>query len=192
VIGEEGTARPGTSGVSWYVDPIDGTTNFVYDLPVWATSIAAGDDTGMLAAAVYVPVVGELFAAERGRGATLNGTPIRCSDRTELDLALVATGFGYHPDRRRQQAARLAGLVGAVRDVRRFGSAATDLCYAACGRVDAYYEEGLNIWDLAAGLLVAEEAGCRSGDFAGGRARPDEVLVAAPDVFDGLVGLLAT
>src|SRR4029079_10776275 len=94
-VGEEGTARAGTSGISWYVDPIDGTTNFVYGLPLWSTSIAAADGDGMVVGAVYAPVIGELFAAPRGGGATLDARPIRCSDRDDLALALVATGFAY-------------------------------------------------------------------------------------------------
>ena len=123
---------PGTSGVSWLVDPIDGTTNFVYGLAHWATSIAAADADGTLAGAVYVPVLGELFAAGRGRGATLDGRPIRCSDRHELALALVATGFAYVPSTRIEQARVVADLIGAVRDIRRLGSAAIDLCHVAC------------------------------------------------------------
>jgi myo-inositol-1(or 4)-monophosphatase len=191
VIGEEGTARPGTTGISWYVDPIDGTTNFVYGLPGWSTSIAAGDADGTLVGAVYVPTSGELFAAARGRGATLDGAPIRCGDEAEPALALLATGFSYDADTRRRQATRLAGLIGSVRDIRRFGSAAVDLCHAACGRVDAYVEDGLRVWDLAAGELIAREAGCRTGDFAGGPVRPEQVLVAGPQLFDQLVDLLA-
>jgi myo-inositol-1(or 4)-monophosphatase len=192
VVGEEGTAHSGTSGVSWLVDPIDGTTNFVYGLQHWATSIAAVDAEGALAGAVYVPALGELFAAGRGRGATLNGHPIRCSDRDELALALVATGFGYAPSVRVAQAGLLTHVLGEVRDIRRLGSAAIDLCHVACGRVDAYYEAGLSPWDAAAGELIAREAGCRSGDFAGGPPDPAELLVAAPAIFDELAGLLAT
>jgi myo-inositol-1(or 4)-monophosphatase len=190
IVGEEGTDRPGTSGVSWYLDPIDGTTNYVYDLPAWATSVAAGDRDGMLVGAVYVPVLGELFAAARGRGATLNGHPIRCSRTDELALALVATGFGYTPERRRRQAAIVAEVVASVRDIRRLGAASLDLCYVAAGRFDAYFEEHLNIWDMAAGELIAREAGCRSGDYAGGPARPGQLAVAAPGVFDALVAAL--
>ena len=122
----------------------------------------------MLVGAVYVPALGELFAAARGGGATLDGHPIRCSDRDDLALALVATGFAYAAARRREQAAVVAGLIGDVRDIRRLGSAALDLCYVAAGRYDAYYETGLNPWDAAAGELIAREAGCRSGDFRGG------------------------
>lgn len=190
IIGEEGTDEAGTSGISWYVDPIDGTTNFVYDLPLWSTSIAAADGDGMLAAAVYVPVLGELFAATRGGGATLDGSPIRCSDREDLALALVATGFAYDAARRRQQAEIVTDLIGRVRDIRRLGSAAIDLCYAAAGRYDAYFETGLNPWDAAAGELIAREAGCRTGDHHGGPPVPGELLVATPAIFDELQGHL--
>ena len=191
IVGEEGTDHPGTSGISWYVDPIDGTTNFVYDLPLWSTSIAAGDADGMLAGAVYVPALGELFAASRGGGATLDGRPIRCSDRDDLSLALVATGFAYDAGRRREQAAIVQQLIDQVRDIRRLGSAAIDLCYVAAGRYDAYFETGLNAWDAAAGELIAREAGCRSGDHRGGPSRPDELLVATPAIFAELQARLA-
>jgi myo-inositol-1(or 4)-monophosphatase len=190
IVGEEGTNRPGTSGISWYVDPIDGTTNFVYDLPAWSTSIAAGNAEQTLVGAVYVPPVGELFAAAAGRPATLDGHPIGHSGRAELGLALVATGFAYDPVRRREQAAVVERLLGDVRDLRRFGSAAVDLCYVAAGRFDAYYETDLNRWDMAAGELIARQAGCRTGDHRGRPARPDELLVAAPGIFDEMTRLL--
>ncbi len=177
--------------MSWYVDPIDGTTNFVYDLPAWSTSVAAGDADGTLVGAVYVPAVGELYAAALGQGATLDGRPIRCSAQQDLALALVATGFGYDPTHRRRQAGRLQRLIGSVRDIRRFGSAALDLCFVAAGRCDAYYEDGLNAWDMAAGELIAREAGCRTGDFGGGPVDPQRLLVAAPAIFDGMTALLA-
>ena len=191
VVGEEGTDRPGTSGISWYVDPIDGTTNFVYGLPLWSTSIAAADADGMVVGVVYAPVIGELFAATRGGGATLGGRPIHCSDRSDLGLALVGTGFAYAAARRQEQAAILAELIGSVRDVRRLGSAALDLCYVAAGRYDAYFETGLNSWDSAAGELIAREAGCRSGDHHGGPAQPAELLVATPAIFAELQTRLA-
>jgi myo-inositol-1(or 4)-monophosphatase len=190
IVGEEGTNRPGTSGVAWYVDPIDGTTNFVYDLPHWSTSIAAGADDGTLVGAVYIPRLGELFAAAQGRGSTLNGSPISASSRDELALALVATGFSYRPDIRREQAAIVQRLIGSVRDIRRLGSAAIDLCYLAAGRFDAYYEAGLNAWDLAAGELIAREAGCRTGDFAGESLGGPGLLAATPAIFDDLHALL--
>jgi myo-inositol-1(or 4)-monophosphatase len=191
VVGEEGTHRPGSSGISWLVDPIDGTTNFVYGVPQWSTSVAAVDADGTVAGAVYVPEMGELFAAARGRGATLNGEPIACTGITDVALALVATGFSYRPADRRRQAAVVEQLIGSVRDIRRIGSAAIDLCYAACGRFDAYYEAGLNPWDVAAGELIAREAGCRTGDFAGAPPASDQVVASAPAIFDDLVRLLA-
>ena len=190
IIGEEGTERPGTSGLSWYLDPIDGTTNFLYGLPLWSTSVGVADDEGAVAGAVFVPVTGELFAAARGGGATRNGDPIAASAETDVSLALVATGFGYLPSRRAEQAQRLAAMIHNVRDIRRGGSAALDLCYTAAGMVDAYFEDGLNSWDVAAGELIAREAGCRTGDFAGGPASPAELLVAPPQLFDALSTLL--
>lgn len=190
VIGEEGTNRPGSSGVSWYIDPIDGTSNFFYGLPMWCTSIAAVDADGGLAGAVYVPSTGELFSAARGEGATRNDAPIAASTETDVALALVATGFGYTADARRRQAGMVRSIAPAIRDIRRMGSAAIDLSYTAAGFLDAYWEEGLNRWDMAAGELIALEAGCRSGDFSGGEATPAQLLVAGPGVFDAMVGLL--
>lgn len=191
LIGEEGTATPGDSGIEWLIDPIDGTTNFLYDLPGWGVSIAARSQTDTEVGVVYVPTTDEMFSAARGEGARLNGEPIRCSTSTDLATALVATGFGYRPERRAAQARRLETLLPRVRDIRRFGAAAPDLCYVAAGRVDAYYEEWLNPWDLAAGELIAREAGCTTGSIDGGPVRPSSTLVAAPGVFDSLRSLLA-
>ncbi len=191
IVAEEGSAVRGTTGIDWVIDPIDGTTNFVYDLPGYAVSVAATDPSGSLAGAVYVPATDELFAARRGGGATRNGQPIRCATESRLELALVATGFGYRPERRRTQLAVVAHLLPRVRDIRRLGAASTDLCYAACGRVDAYYEVGLSPWDMAAGSLIAAEAGCRLGAVGGGPLRPDSVVAAAPGVYDDLQRLLA-
>jgi myo-inositol-1(or 4)-monophosphatase len=194
IVGEEGASSPGTSGITWLVDPIDGTTNFLFDLPGFAVSIAAADADGTLAGAVYVPRTGELFVAARGHGASLRDGhgehALRCSSADQLGGALVATGFSYLPQRRTQQAQRLARLIHEVRDVRRFGAAAVDLCYVAAGRFDAYFEEHLGPWDLAAGELIAREAGARSGDFRGNVVRPDETLVAAPGVFDAMAALI--
>jgi fructose-1,6-bisphosphatase/inositol monophosphatase family enzyme len=190
IVGEEGTDHVGSSSRSWHIDPIDGTANFVYDLAGWCTSIAVVDETGPLAGAVYVPVGGELFSAVRDLGAVLNGRPIHCSSATDLASALIATGFSYTRDRRRRQAVLLARLLPDVRDVRRSGSAALDLCSVACARVDAYYEEHLNSWDLAAGVLIASEAGAITSDFAGGPAGPDATIAAAPGVHGALVGAL--
>ncbi|TVR25319.1 MAG: inositol monophosphatase [Ilumatobacter sp.] len=192
VVGEEGTSVEGVSGYAWYIDPIDGTTNFVYDLPSWCTSIAVTLDGVAVAGAVYVPVTDEMFAAAAGGGATLDGRIIRCSERDETRLALVATGFGYDARIRASQADRVSRLISSIRDIRRLGSAAIDLCHVAAGRVDAYYEEHLNAWDAAAGLLIATEAGAVGSDFSGGPARHEELLVAAPGVHAELLELLAT
>ena len=191
IVGEEGADHAGTSGLSWYIDPIDGTTNFLYGLPLWSTSVGVTDGDGALVGAVYIPATNDLFAAARGRGATRNGAPIASSGEVELSLALVATGFGYSPERRLAQASRLGTVAPQIRDIRRMGSAAIDLCFTAAGLVDAYFEENLNSWDMAAGELIAREAGCRSGDFRGGPPRPEELLVATPGVFDALAALLA-
>jgi myo-inositol-1(or 4)-monophosphatase len=191
IVGEEGAGHAGSSGLVWHIDPIDGTVNFVYDLPAWCTSVAVVDEHGPLAGAVFVPVTDELFSAARGGGATRNGVRISCSSATDVAMALVATGFNYSPDMRRPQARRLAALLPQVRDVRRFGSAALDLCMVACGRLDAYYEEHLNSWDLAAGVLIASEAGATTSNFAGGVADSDATVAAAPAIHGALLDLIA-
>ena len=190
IVGEEGTSDAGTSGIHWLIDPIDGTTNFLYGLPGYAVSIAATDARGTVAGAVYVPATDELFSAARGQGATLNGETIHCSSTTVVAQALLATGFSYQADLRRAHMRRLQHVIGEVRDIRRMGAAAPDLCYVAAGRVDAYFEEHLGPWDLAAGELVAREAGCLSGDLSGGPVRPAQVLVANPALFEPIRALI--
>jgi len=190
IIGEEGADHVGCSGFEWHLDPIDGTANFVYDLPTWCTSVAVVDRDGPIAGAVSAPVAGELFSAEIRGGSTLNGAPIRCSAANQISKALVGTGFSYLADRRGEQAKRVARLLPDVRDIRRFGSAALDLCMVACGRLDAYYEEHLNSWDLAAGVLIASEAGATTSDFSGGPASSAATLASAPGVHAGLVSLI--
>lgn len=190
IVGEEGASVAGTSGITWYIDPIDGTTNFLYDLPNWAVSIGATDEFGALAGAVYIPAVDELFTAVRRGGAHLNGIPIRCNTTTDLSQALVGTGFSYSPAQRTIQARRVSRMIHLVRDIRRFGAAAIDLCCVACGRLDAYFEENLYPWDIVAGDLIAREAGCRSGNFHGQAVSPVQVLVAVPALFDDLATLI--
>ncbi|MFP5254312.1 MAG: inositol monophosphatase family protein [Acidimicrobiia bacterium] len=192
MLGEEGTDRVGSSGVRWIVDPLDGTTNYLYRLPGFAVSIAAEVDGVVAAGVVYDVVHDELFAASRGDGATRDGHPIRCSGADDLATALVATGFSYDPQRRARQAEVVVGLLPQVRDLRRFGAASVDLCAVACGRVDAYYERGLAPWDLAAGALIAEEAGAVVTDLRGRRLGDGSVLAAAPDVAEGLRALLVS
>ncbi len=191
IIGEEGTDTAGTSGIAWLIDPIDGTTNLLYDLPGWAVSIAAASERGTEVGVVYVPTTNELFTAAAGGGAFLNGRPLRCSDTDQLALALVATGFSYQVERRRLQAARVGALLPRVRDLRRLGAAAPDLCYVAAGRVDVYFEQWLGAWDLAAGLLIAQEAGCRTGSLDGGPARPDSVIAANPALYPLIHALIS-
>jgi myo-inositol-1(or 4)-monophosphatase len=192
IVAEEGSARAGSSGLRWVIDPLDGTTNYLYDHPGWSVSIAAEDATGIVAAVVADAVHGEAFTATRGGGARRNGEPIACSGCTDLTRALVATGFGYGADRRAAQAAVLTGLLPRVRDIRRMGAASVDMCYVACGRLDGYYERGLNWWDLAAGSLIASEAGAVVSALDGGPLRGDSALAAAPGIATSLRDLLGS
>lgn len=159
IISEEGTRVAGTSGVRWFVDPIDGTTNFVYGHPGFSVSIAAEVDGHLTAGVIVDPILNEVFAAAHGEGATRNGQPIRVSSLTDLSRALVATGFGYRSDCRRRQAKRLVDVLPNVGDIRRMGGAALDLASVSCGRVDAFFEKGLAAWDVAAGQVLLTEAG---------------------------------
>lgn len=190
VLGEEGTDRAGTTGVRWIVDPIDGTTNYLYGHAGFSVSIAAEIDGVISVGVVNDPLHGEVFTARLGRGATRNGVPIHASGETDLSRALVATGFSYEPDRRRRQAAVLQEVLPRIRDVRRMGAASVDLCSVACGRVDAYYERGLQPWDHAAGALIAAEAGAIVGNLDGGPPEFDFCLAAAPALFEPLRTML--
>lgn len=190
LLGEEGGASQGTSGVRWVVDPIDGTVNYLYGIPQWAVSIGVEDGDGTVVGVVFDPAKGELWQAVRGRGATLDGTPVRCSGATDLAQALVGTGFGYDARRRAAQARALPDLLPRVRDIRRLGSGALDLCSVAAGRLDAYYEQGLSPWDLSAGRLIAREAGALVTGLRGKDAGYDLVLAAAPGVHAALHDLL--
>ncbi|MEZ5180406.1 MAG: inositol monophosphatase family protein [Acidimicrobiales bacterium] len=190
VIGEEGADRAGTSGVTWCIDPIDGTVNFVHGLPGFNVSVAALVDGRAVAGVVVSPLTGDTFTAVRGGGAHVDGTPIRCAAPASVARAVVGTGFGYDPVRRTAQAEVVARVIGRIADVRRLGAAATDLCLVAAGRLDAYWEVGLNPWDHAAGALIAEEAGARVGDLAGGPPSERSVLAAPPAIWDDLARLL--
>ncbi len=191
ILGEEGADESGTTGVRWVVDPLDGTVNFLYDLPNWAVSIAAEVGGETVAGVVHAPAMGLTYTAARGGGAYLDGTALTGSKVTTLAGALVATGFGYTAERRRAQAAVLARVLPVVRDIRRMGAASLDLCAAAAGRLDAYYERGLHPWDHAAGGLVATEAGLRLGGLGGRGPSEDLVVAAPPALFGPLVDLLA-
>lgn len=190
MVGEEGTDVPGTSGVRWIVDPLDGTTNYLYGLPGFGVSIAAELDGEVVAGLVLDVVRDEVFAATRGGGATRNDQPIRASDATDLALSLISTGFAYDARRREAQAEVLTRVIPHVRDIRRLGAAAVDLCSVACGRVDGYYERGLALWDMAAGRLIASEAGAVVTDFDGGPARGGSVVAAAPGIAEAFRDLV--
>lgn len=186
ILGEEGVQHQGTSAVVWHIDPIDGTTNYVYAIPAFSVSIAAEIDGRTVAGVVLNPSTSELYAATSGEGATCNGEPLQTRPPTALATALVATGFGYRPELRRRQAELLVELLPEIRDIRRFGSAALDLCAVAAGQVDAYYEQGLNRWDLAAGALIASEAGAVVANLRDGPPDASFVLAAVPELFGPL------
>ncbi|MDH3706773.1 MAG: inositol monophosphatase [Acidimicrobiia bacterium] len=189
-LGEEGGRRPGTSDVLWIVDPIDGTTNYLYDVPGFSISIAAEVAGRMAVGVVADPVRREVFSAVAGRGAHRNGAPIGANTTDELATSLVGTGFAYQAERRVEQAHALRHVIGEVRDIRRMGGAALDLCSVACGRLDAFYERGLAPWDVAAGGVIATEAGAvllGEGQIPG---VDDLTICAGPCIAEDLTRLL--
>ncbi|HLI37630.1 MAG TPA: inositol monophosphatase family protein [Streptosporangiaceae bacterium] len=215
ILGEEagetrGSPRPaGTAGgasaapVRWIVDPLDGTVNYLYGLPDWAVSIAAETGGTIVAGVVDIPMRGEVFTAALGQGAWLRGLPVpggsaggrppvrlHCTRDVALGQALVATGFGYEAGRRRVQGEVASALLPQIRDIRRGGSAAVDLCQVAAGRMDAFYERGLNYWDYAAGALIAREAGARVTGLGGRPPGPAMVIAAGPALHAQLTGVL--
>jgi myo-inositol-1(or 4)-monophosphatase len=195
VLGEEGASRQGTTGVRWVVDPIDGTVNFLYGLPAYAVSIAGEVDGRTEVGVVLNVATGELFTALRGQGAWLTAPGVAAvqlhgSAPVSLEQTLVATGFGYRVEQRRAQGAVVAQLLPEVRDIRRNGCASLDLCSAAAGRVDAYYELDLKPWDHAAGALVAAEAGLVVTGTGGRPFAEPMAVAAAPTVAEPLLALL--
>jgi len=193
-LGEESDASAGSSGLTWVVDPIDGTVNYLYDIPRWAVSIAVveGDDPATwraLAGCVVNPSLGEVFAASIGGGASLGARTISASEPATLGTSLVATGFGYDAAIRVAQAEAAVRVIGSVRDLRRAGAAALDLCDVGAGRLDAYWERGLAPWDFAAGALIAAEAGAvvSADDVRDGRRL---VTAAAPAIAPEFAALL--
>jgi myo-inositol-1(or 4)-monophosphatase len=188
VLGEEyGATQPtGPGSVRWILDPIDGTVNYLYGLPFYGLSLAAEVDGTVVAGVIRNPETGHEWTASRGGGAFRNGRPLRGPTQTSLAQALVGTGFGYAAERRAHQGSVVAGLLPRVRDIRRFGSAALELCLVAEGSLDAFYEKGLNAWDHAAGGLIAAEAGVSIGGLNGAPAGPDFLLAAPPALFTAL------
>ena len=189
-LGEEGACSEGTSGVRWVIDPLDGTVNYLYGLPGWAVSVAAEYQGETVVGVVEAPTRGETFRAALGHGAFRNAQPIRCRPAPQLDQALVGTGFNYVAERRAAQAELVRQLIPRIRDIRRSGSAALDLCDVGAGRLDAFYERGLHAWDMAAGDLIAREAGARTGGRPGLAPDGELALAASPGVFDVLQPLL--
>ena len=193
VLGEEGGGEVAADGLAWVVDPIDGTVNYLYGHPQYAVSVAAQVAGVSVAGAVVEPASGRRWTAVRGQGSWLDGRRLRVSAARRLDLALIATGFAYAADRRARQARMWARVLPRVRDIRRAGSAALDLCAVAAGWVDGHVEHGLNRWDWAAAALIAEEAGATvrlPGDSADGLG-PDAVLAATPGIYAALCAELA-
>jgi len=197
ILGEEGglLGNADAPPVLWVVDPLDGTVNYLYGLHDWAVSIAAEAGGRIVAGAVYVPARGEMFSAAEGGGARLAAaggeSALRCDRAVPLDRALIGTGFGYQAGRRQVQGEVVAALLPRIRDIRRAGVASVDLCAVAAGRLDGFYERGLNYWDWAAGALVAAEAGATVGGLHGAPVSPSMTVVAAPGLFGPLTEALA-
>ena len=189
LIAEEGSRHEAESGRRWVVDPLDGTVNFLYGIPHWAVSVAVVDGQGSAAGVVHDPVRDETFSATRGGGSRLNGRPIQVRGRSELERAMIATGFSYQEERRAAQAGVAARLLPRVRDIRRAGAAALDLAWLAAGRLDGYYERGLSPWDWAAGRLLVTEAGGAVEEMPG---EPLGLVAAHPDLLGPLAALVAT
>jgi len=196
ILGEEG-GQTGAGPVRWIVDPLDGTVNFLYGLPAWAVSVAAEVAGVVVAGTVCVPLQRSMYRATLGGGAWLDSAwdaeprRLACNTGVPLSGALVATGFGYPAQQRAEQGRVVAAILPRVRDIRRAGAAAVDLCSVAAGRVDAYYEQGTHYWDIAAGGLIAREAGALTGGLRGDEAGTAMTLAAAPELFAELRELLA-
>ena len=188
IIGEEGSSVESKSGITWVIDPLDGTVNYFYGLPGWNVSIAAKDKDGSVVGVITAPTINSTWWATRGGGAFYNGHQIHCNDPIALDRALIATGFQYDVAHRTTQMTDLAKLVPLARDIRRNGAAAVDLCHVAMGALDGYYEAGLKEWDWAAGGLVATEAGARFVQY--GQEPLRTTLAAGPTLHGQLTSLL--
>jgi myo-inositol-1(or 4)-monophosphatase len=188
LLAEEGARSAAASGRRWIVDPLDGTVNYLYGFPAWCVSVALEDDEGLAVGVVHDPLREETFRAVRGGGTELNGEPVLVRERDGLERALVATGFGYLPERRELQAEVVRRVLPRVRDLRRAGAAALDLAWLAAARLDGYYERGLNPWDWAAGRLLVTEAGGAVDDLPG---EPHGLVAASPALLAELAELVA-
>ncbi|MEA2253006.1 MAG: monophosphatase [Solirubrobacteraceae bacterium] len=188
IVGEEGDDVAGSTGRRWIVDPLDGTVNYLFGIPQWCVSVACEGEVGV----ILDPLRGELFSVRAGEAALLDGAPIEGSAREDLGTALVATGFGYEAEVRAAQAEVVARLLPQVRDIRRLGSAALDLAWTAAGRYDAYYEYGLNAWDLAAGEMLCAAAGLEIRHLDPLDGTGAGVLVAAPGILGELEAIVSS
>jgi myo-inositol-1(or 4)-monophosphatase len=191
-LGEEGGAQHGSSAVRWLIDPVDGTVNYAYSLPHWSVSIAAEVSGEVVAGVVVDPVMGETWTATRGGGSFRNRERLHCSTETRLEHALAGTGFGYTVPMRTKQATVIRDVLPRVRDIRRVGSCAIDLCWTACGRFDVFFEQGPNEYDFAAGALIAMEAGVQLGGLNGNPPGPAMIVAAPPPLFGPLHDLLVS
>lgn len=194
IMSEESGEIPGEECCLWYIDPLDGTVNYAHQVPVFTVSIAYQQDGVLQLGVVYDPLRDELFSAERGKGATLNGVGISVSKTTSLDRSLLSTGFAYdirtHPETNLDHFARFSLR---CQGIRRLGSAALDLCYVACGRFEGFWELRLNAWDIAAGALIAEQAGALITDIHGNSdymAAPQSILAANPTLHTAMLHVL--
>ena len=196
ILGEEGADQAGTSGFQWVIDPLDGTVNYLHQIPLWCVSIGLveQDSGAALAGVVYAPVLDQMYISSRGLGACVidRGTPrlLRVSECSDLSQAVIGTGFGYASTRRASQARVLQEVLPKVADIRRLGSCAVDLCLVADGVLDGYYERGVNAWDYAAGELIAREAGAVSSGLFGNSIGNDMIVVANSAIHRDLVVIL--
>jgi fructose-1,6-bisphosphatase/inositol monophosphatase family enzyme len=186
IIGEEGGRRESSTGVTWVIDPLDGTVNYLYGFPVWAVSVAALVDGVPTIGVVNAPALDCVWRGVAGDFAEVNGTALTSSAVADLSQALVATGFGYESDVRAVQGRIVAGLLPQVRDIRRAGAAAVDLCWVAAGVVDAYFERGTHLWDRAAAMAICDAVGVTVGGLDGGPAVDSMTIAANPALFDVL------
>ncbi len=190
LVAEEGSARTGQTGIRWYVDPLDGTINYLYGIPHWAVTICCADPSGPLAGVVYDPLRGDLFEATRDGGARCRGLRLAVTAKADLASALVATGFAYVAESRERQGRLLAHVLGAVRDIRRAGSASLDLAFVAAARLDGYFESVDKPWDWMAGALLVTEAGGRVTQLHPSDPALPRIVASAPGIHDDLLGLL--
>jgi myo-inositol-1(or 4)-monophosphatase len=192
ILGEEGGGRTSASGLRWILDPLDGTVNFLFGIPAWCVSVAVEDTRGTLVGVVHDPTRDETFSAVRGDGARLNGEAIEVSARGDLATALIGTGFAYDVRGRTVQASLIPHVLPRVRDIRRAGSAALDLCSVACGRLDGFYEASMEVWDKAAGTLLVTEAGGRVSELAAPlESLSPGVIAAGPALHESLRDLVS-